>query len=147
MKYKSYALNNFRSIPQVTNLPDDLIESIEIVGSVLPFKTNNYVVENLINWDRVPEDPIFTLTFPRREMLLPHHYKKMEMLFKNKASKEKIRAAANQIRLELNPHPAGQLEHNVPRIKGEKLFGMQHKYRETVLLFPSLFDCSWSDTP
>jgi len=137
LKYKSYTLNNFRSIPQVQNLPDELIEAIEIVGTVLPFKTNNYVVENLIDWNRIPEDPIFTLTFPRREMLLPHHYKKMEMLFKNKASKDEIRAAANEIRLELNPHPAGQLEYNVPMIEGEKLFGMQHKYRETVLFFPS----------
>ena len=137
MNYKSYMLHNFRSIPEVQNLSDDLIDAIEIVGSVLPFKTNNYVVENLIDWNRVPDDPIFILTFPQKEMLLPHHYKKMEGLFKDKASKDEIRAAANEIRLELNPHPAGQLEHNVPMIEGEKLFGMQHKYRETVLFFPS----------
>jgi KamA family protein len=130
-------LHNFRSIPEVQNLSDDLIDAIEIVGSVLPFKTNNYVVENLIDWNRVPDDPIFILTFPQKEMLLPHHYQKMEGLFKDKASKDEIRAAANEIRLELNPHPAGQLEHNVPMIEGEKLFGMQHKYRETVLFFPS----------
>lgn len=137
MNYKSYMLHNFRSIPEVQNLSDDLIDAIEIVGSVLPFKTNNYVVENLIDWNRVPDDPIFILTFPQKEMLLPHHYRKMEGLFKDKASKDEIRAAANEIRLELNPHPAGQLEHNVPMIEGEKLFGMQHKYRETVLFFPS----------
>jgi KamA family protein len=137
MNYKSYMLHNFRSIPEVQNLSDDLIDAIEIVGSVLPFKTNNYVVENLIDWNRVPDDPIFILTFPQKEMLLPHHYQKMEGLFKDKASKDEIRAAANEIRLELNPHPAGQLEHNVPMIEGEKLFGMQHKYRETVLFFPS----------
>ena len=137
MNYKSYMLNNFKSIPQVQNLSEDLIEAIEIVGSVLPFKTNNYVVENLINWVRVPNDPIFTLTFPRKEMLLPHHYKRIEKLVKNKAPKSEIKAAANEIRLELNPHPAGQIEHNVPMIEGEKLFGMQHKYRETTLFFPS----------
>jgi KamA family protein len=136
MNYKSYMLHNFRSIPQVQNLPKDLIEAIDIVGSVLPFKTNNYVVENLIDWESVPEDPIYTLTFPRKEMLLPHHYKKMERLVKSGASKDEIKGAANGIRLELNPHPAGQIEHNVPMIEGEKLFGMQHKYRETVLFFP-----------
>ena len=37
----------------------------------------------------------------------------------------------------LNPHPAGQMEHNVPRLDGQPLNGMQHKYRETVLFFPS----------
>jgi KamA family protein len=137
MNYKSYMLNNFKSIPQVQNLPDDVIEAIDVVGNVLPFKTNNYVVENLINWDQVPNDPIFILTFPQKDMLLPHHYKKMEGLVKNQASKSEIKTAANEIRLELNPHPAGQLEHNVPMFGEEKLFGMQHKYRETVLFFPS----------
>ena len=130
-------LHNFRSIPQLVNVPEDIVESIEVVGSVLPFKTNNYVIDNLIDWNKVPNDPIFTLTFPQRDLLLPHHYKKMEKYALNGASKEEKKEIANQIRLELNPHPAGQMEHNVPMIEGEKLFGMQHKYRETVLFFPS----------
>jgi KamA family protein len=137
MNYKSYMLHNFKSIPQVQNLSEELIEAIEIVGSVLPFKTNNYVVENLINWDEVPNDPIFKLTFPQRDMLLPFHYEQMRKVVHNGSSKSEIKTAANEIRLELNPHPAGQLEYNVPMIEGEKLFGMQHKYRETALFFPS----------
>jgi KamA family protein len=137
MNYKTYMLHNFKSIPQLENAPKDIIESIEVVGSVLPFKTNNYVVENLIDWNNIPNDPIFTLTFPQRDMLLPHHYNKMEKIALNGASKEEKKEIANQIRLELNPHPAGQMEHNVPMVEGEKLFGMQHKYRETVLFFPS----------
>ena len=137
MNYQSYMLHNFKSVPQVQNLPTDLIEAIEIVGSVLPFKTNNYVVENLINWEGVPDDPIFKLTFPQREMLRPHHYEQMKKVIENGASKSEIKTAANEVRLELNPHPAGQLEYNVPMIEGEKLFGMQHKYRETALFFPS----------
>jgi len=136
MNYKSYMLHNFRSIPQVQNLPNELVEAIDIVGSVLPFKTNNYVVENLINWDNVPEDPLFILTFPQKGMLRPRHYQKIERLIKQGASKSEIKIAADEIRLELNPHPAGQLEHNVPLMDGEKILGMQHKYRETVLFFP-----------
>ena len=42
----------------------------------------------------------------------------------------------NKIRLKLNPNPAGQ-EYNVPSFEGKKLHGIQHKYRETVLFFPS----------
>jgi KamA family protein len=136
MNYKSYMLHNYKTLPQIANLPEDLIEAIDIVGSVLPFKTNNYVVDNLIDWERVPNDPIFTLTFPCREMLRLHHYEKIRKLIKNGASKSEIKAAADEIRLELNPHPAGQLDHNVPQMDGEKIFGMQHKYRETVLFFP-----------
>jgi len=129
-------LHNYKTLPQIANLPEDLIEAIDIVWSVLPFKTNNYVIDNLIDWERVPNDPIFTLTFPRKEMLRLHHYEKIRKLIKNGASKSEIKAAADEIRLELNPHPAGQLDHNVPQMDGEKIFGMQHKYRETVLFFP-----------
>ncbi len=136
MNYKSYMLHNYKTLPQVANLPKDLIEAIDVVGSVLPFKTNNYVVENLIDWDNIPNDPIFTLTFPRKEMLRPHHYEKIKKAIKNDVSKNEIKKVADEIRLELNPHPAGQLDHNVPQMDGEKVFGMQHKYRETVLFFP-----------
>lgn len=135
--YRSFALHNFRQIPQINRLSEDQIKAIEVVGHVLPFKSNNYVVDELINWDRVPDDPIFTLTFPRREMLRPEHYLKMEAALDSGASKDEIKKVALEIRTALNPHPAGQLEHNVPMIEGVKLTGMQHKYRETVLFFPS----------
>lgn len=137
MKYLSYLLNNFKNIPQINKIDKQLVEDIEIVGSVLPFKTNNYVVDKLIDWSNVPDDPMFKLTFPQKDMLLLHHYEQMKTVALNGADKQKIKAVANEIRMQLNPHPAGQLEYNVPMIEGEKLYGMQHKYRETVLFFPS----------
>jgi KamA family protein len=136
MNYKSYMLHNFKTLPQMATLSEDLIEAIDVVGSVLPFKTNNYVVENLIDWGNVPNDPIFNLTFPRKEMLRSHHYEKIKAEIRRGASKSEIKVVADEIRLDLNPHPAGQLDHNVPQMDGEKVFGMQHKYRETVLFFP-----------
>lgn len=137
MKYISYLLSNFKNIPQIKRLEQQYLDDIEIVGSVLPFKTNNYVVDNLIDWSKVPDDPMFKLTFPQKEMLLPHHYEKMKSVLMNGNDKQKIKEAANEIRMQLNPHPAGQLEYNVPMLEGQKLYGMQHKYRETVLFFPS----------
>jgi KamA family protein len=130
-------LHNFKNIPQLELISSELIEAIETVGSVLPFKTNNYVVDNLIDWNNVPDDPMFKLTFPQKDMLIPAHYQEMKSVINNGADKAAIKEAANKIRLTLNPHPAGQLEHNIPMIEGEKLYGMQHKYRETVLFFPS----------
>lgn len=34
-------------------------------ASVLPMRTNNYVVTQLIDWSAVPDDPMFQLTFPQ----------------------------------------------------------------------------------
>lgn len=135
--YKSFALHNFKTIPQIKYLTDEQIKDIEIVGQVLPFKTNNYVINELINWNNVPDDPMFTLTFPRKEMLQHAHYKRMKKLLDSGATRDEIKTVANEIRAELNPHPAGQLEHNVPMIEGYRLTGMQHKYKQTVLFFPS----------
>ncbi|HID85438.1 MAG TPA: 4Fe-4S cluster-binding domain-containing protein, partial [Anaerolineales bacterium] len=59
-------------------------------------------------------------------------------LLRKGASQKEILAKANEIRFnKLNPHPAGQMTHNVPELDGEKLSGVQHKYRETVLFFPA----------
>jgi KamA family protein len=134
--YKAYTLSNFRQIPQLHSIDPELLHAIEVVGHVLPFKTNNYVCDELINWNNVPSDPIFILTFPQKQMLSPGHFNQMAAALKTN-NKEQIKETANTIRLQLNPHPAGQMEHNVPQINGVKLTGMQHKYRETVLFFPA----------
>lgn len=136
-RYKAYSLRNFRQIPQIHDLPPAHLRAIEVVGQVLPFRSNSYVVDELIDWDRVPDDPMFRLTFPQPGMLLPRHYRRIDNLLANGAGRKEIKQAANDIRLQLNPHPDGQLEHNVPVVNGQKLMGIQHKYRETVLFFPS----------
>ncbi|MCB0549336.1 MAG: hypothetical protein KDD19_17290 [Phaeodactylibacter sp.] len=136
--YQPYTLRNFREIPQLKErLSAEELFDIEVVGNVLPFKANNYVAGQLIDWDNYREDPIFVLTFPQRAMLRPEHYAEMSRALKAGARKPELKLIANKIRLELNPHPAGQLAHNVPMIDGVKLTGVQHKYRETMLFFPS----------
>ena len=135
---KSYTLTNFRTIPEIEQMSEEAKFEMEVVGNVLPFKTNNYVVEQLIDWSNVPKDPMFVLTFPQKGMLIPEHYDKMATTLKSGADKKEIQSVANEIRLKLNPHPAGQMELNVPQLKdGTKLYGMQHKYDETCLFFPS----------
>ena len=136
-RLKSYTLANFRELPQIQKLGEEKQFEMEVVGNVLPFKTNNYVIEQLINWNNIPDDPMFVLTFPQKEMLISQHYTKMEAALK-KGDKKEIQNTANEIRLQLNPHPAGQMELNVPTLRdGTKLYGMQHKYKETCLFFPS----------
>ena len=135
---KSYTLSNFHKLPQIEEMTEEAKFEMEVVGNVLPFKANNYVVEQLIDWNNIPNDPMFVLTFPQKGMLKPEHYTMMETALKNNSDKKEIAAVANDIRLKLNPHPAGQMELNVPTLRdGTKLFGMQHKYKETCLFFPS----------
>lgn len=136
-KYKAYGLHNFRQIPQVSAFPGEEEKfAIEVVGNVLPFKVNNYVTDELIDWTKVPHDPIYTLTFPQRGMLRPEHFHRMAETLRSKAGKSEVRKIANEIRMQLNPNPDGQMEHNVPTLDGVRLSGIQHKYDQTMLFFP-----------
>lgn len=134
--YRSFDLHNCKKIPQLDNLSSEEKFDMQVVGTVLPFKVNNYLIENLINWKNIPDDPIYQLTFPQKKMLTNWHYDLMAKAIKSGKPKSEIISLANKIRRELNPHPAGQLDDNVPEFRGKKLNGIQHKYNETVLFFP-----------
>lgn len=135
-EFKSYTLSNFKEIAQLAKLAAEQREAIEVVGHLLPFKTNSYVVNELIDWGNIPNDPIFTLNFPRADMVEPSQYARVKALLDAKIERKELMDAVNKIRLEFNPNPSGQ-DHNIPTVNGVKLNGVQHKYRETVLFFPS----------
>lgn len=135
--YKSYSLTTMRQVPQLKTWKESSLREMEVVANVLPFKVNNYVLDELIDWTNIPNDPMFRLTFPQRDMLQPAHFEAMEQLLLQKASKDEIKKKANEIRERLNPHPAGQKSHNIPILNGQELNGIQHKYKQTVLFFPA----------
>jgi KamA family protein len=110
--------------------------AVRAVGAVLPFRTNAYVVEELIDWAAAPDDPIYRLVFPQADMLPAADVQHISALLAEGAAEPEIKAAAHQVRMRLNPHPAGQLALNIPDLGDEPLPGVQHKYPETVLIFP-----------
>ncbi len=137
MKYQAFTLRNYKQISQIQSaLSDEEKHAIEVVGNVLPFKVNNYVIEELIDWNNIPQDPIYQLTFPQKGMLSQTHFQEIENALSQNLSKSQSKVVANKIRYELNPHSSSQLQ-NIPTFDGIKLTGIQHKYRETVLFFPS----------
>ncbi len=137
IRYRAYTNKTIDSLPQFRNLSTEQRNAIQAVSRVLPFRVNNYVVDNLIDWDDIPRDPIFQMTFPQEGMISSEDFKIVSELVANGATKERIEQVVQEIRLRLNPHPSGQMELNVPSIDGYFQEGMQHKYRETVLFFPS----------
>lgn len=110
-----------------------LAHDFDVVSHVLPFKASSYVLDELIDWDRVPDDPMYRLVFPHRDMLDPVDFAKVEecLLAGDPAA---LRAAVDMVRVGLNPHPGDQLSLNVPY--NDDGWGLQHKYRETLLVFP-----------
>ena len=108
---------------------------MRVVARVLPFRANDYVIDELIDWDRVPDDPIFQLVFPQAGMLAPEVFADIERAMSADAATQ--RNAIDRARRSLNPHPEGQLTLNVPLLDGTPVPGIQHKYDQTCLVFPS----------
>lgn len=135
-RFRPVTSRNMEKTPFWRGLQPEIREAIRVVSQILPFRSNEYITEELIDWDRVPDDPMFQLTFPQRGMLDPEVYRRVRGLL-DRGDEGGLEATVREIRLSLNPHPAGQLTHNVPRLEGRPLPGLQHKYDETVLFFPS----------
>jgi KamA family protein len=111
-------------------------EAVDLVSLVLPFRTNRYVLRRLIDWSRAPDDPLFRLTFPHPDMLDPSDLALLRAA-RRRGNQGELAGIVAAIRADLNPNSQGQATHNVPTMDGRRLEGLQHKYPETVLFFPS----------
>lgn len=137
-KFRVFSLHNLDQIPQIRRLSKELRHAIQVVGTVMPFRVNQYVIDQLIDWTAVPNDPVFQLTFPQRGMLSTADFDAVSnALIEYGAGSAELKEVVHEIRCRFNPHPAGQQDLNVPVINGQPISGSQHKYDETVLFFPS----------
>jgi hypothetical protein len=74
LKFKPYTRQSINQAPQWELIPPDLQEAVLVISRVLPFRTNQYVMNELIDWNNIPNDPIYRLTFPHPDMLAPAEY-------------------------------------------------------------------------
>ncbi len=96
-KYRVFTRKDIDSIPSLSAFSERFRNSMKAVSAVLPFRVNNYVIEDLIDWSNIPEDPIFQLTFPQPEMLDERDFKKVYDLVAR-------RAPADQLKRYKTPH-------------------------------------------
>ena len=134
-----YKLISASSIPGIFQTRAPHLDPSDFVAAaqVFPMRANNYVIEQLVDWTNVPNDPIFRLVFPQPQMLEPAQLDRLKLALRVGVSKVVLRQLAEEIRASLNPHPAGQKTENVPTDGEEAIEGVQHKYRETALFFPA----------
>lgn len=118
-------------------ISSDTLATMRAVSAVLPFRTNSYVVDHLIDWKLVPDDPIYQMVFPQAGMLERDDLDIVLKLVKDGEPEKEMRETVARIRRRMNPHPAGQDTLNIPHLHGVRCEGIQHKYEQTVLVFPS----------
>jgi KamA family protein len=135
-RFRAYNTKHLDALTARAGLGEAERLAVRAVGTVLPFRTNGYVIDELIDWTAAPDDPVYRLVFPQADMLPPADVARIAGLLARGAPDPEIAAAAHDVRMRLNPHPAGQLALNIPDLDEEPLPGVQHKYPETVLVFP-----------
>ncbi|HEV3380371.1 MAG TPA: lysine 2,3-aminomutase [Trebonia sp.] len=135
-RFRAFGARHLDELTRRAGLGDAERLAVRAVATVLPFRVNSYVLEELIDWDAAPDDPIYRLVFPQPDMLPSADVDRIAAMLDGGASQADITESAHEIRMRLNPHPAGQLLLNGPEMDGVRLPGLQHKYRETVLFFP-----------
>ena len=135
-RFRAYTAKHLDTLTERAGLPADTRLAVRAVATVLPFRTNTYVTEQLIDWASAPDDPIYRLVFPQPDMLPAADVDRLSAALAAGVPDAEVRRLAHEVRMRLNPHPAGQLALNTPALDDEPLPGLQHKYPETVLFFP-----------
>jgi KamA family protein len=135
-RFRAYTAKHLDALTARAGLDAGQRLAVKAVATVLPFRTNAYVIEQLIDWEAAPDDPIYRLVFPQADMLPKADVRMIAGLLGSGAPDGEVSAAAHQVRMRLNPHPAGQLALNIPYLDDGPVPGIQHKYPETVLVFP-----------
>jgi len=104
--FHAYSARHLDMLTQRAGLSPDERLAVRAVATVLPFRTNSYVIENLIDWEAAPDDPIYRLVFPQPDMLPAADVRRLAGMIGGSAPGASLRAAAHEIRMRLNPHPA-----------------------------------------
>jgi L-lysine 2,3-aminomutase len=135
-RFRAYTAKHLDELTARAGLTAEQRLATKAVATVLPFRTNGYVLDELIDWSAAPDDPIYRLVFPQEDMLPPEDVSRIADLIRRDAPPAELASTVHAVRMRLNPHPAGQLQLNIPSFGDGEVPGVQHKYPETVLFFP-----------
>jgi len=135
-RFHALGPNRLDDIAAKFGLDAGLTESVRLFSLVLPFRVNEYVLSELIDWSAPDADPIFHLFFPQPGMLSPQD-EHLLVTARDSGDPARLARVVADIRAGMNPHPEHQLDLNVPHDDQGPVPGTQHKYEQTLLYFPA----------
>ncbi len=129
-------------IPEIMHLTLQQKLDLKAASWIIPFKTNKYIINELIEWSNIPQDPMYQLTLNYPELLDEidlHHIQKMQSA--SLLPKELQSQGEKILQKILAPYFASLVESTVSQ-KRNIILGLIHHFPHTVLLFPiSAQDC------
>ncbi|HAS43879.1 MAG TPA: lysine 2,3-aminomutase [Microscillaceae bacterium] len=125
-----YSSHTFKKTRYYQQLPQSEQVAFDILTEVFHFKTNTYVLENLIDWDKAPQDPIYQLNFPSPSMLSSRNYQLLLDAYQ--------RGDINFAHAIRKHKPADVPIHQqrIPRLQGALIKGTYQAFPNLLFLFP-----------
>lgn len=136
MKFKTFNNNTFPSSVYYKLLPNSERENFDILSSIFHFKINTYVADNLIDWDNVPEDPIYRILFPRKEMIREKDFVYLKAAMNTGIPRELRGQLQDQIRKRMLPKWVSA-EASTPMEGDAPIQGLYNTFRTDLSLFPA----------
>jgi len=135
MKFKSYHSKAFQQTKYYSRIPKDQQIQFTVLSKIFHFKVNNYVLENLIDWDHVLDDPIYKLVFPRKEMLPDTDYNKLYRVYEEK-NYEELPTLVQDIKDRMFPR-INYHESCIPILDGNLIKGAYRVFNTSLALYPT----------
>lgn len=136
MEFKSYDNTTFSNTEYYKRIPVSEQKSFDILADIFHFKINNYVAEHLIDWDRVPEDPIYRMVFPQKEMLPADDFEVLSKVWEQDIPADLKQKFIFQLRKNMAPRTI-TIDHSVPKLDGKPIQGMYNTFTSDLSLFPA----------
>ena len=135
-RYKAVGPAQLPGIAHRYGLSQAEARAVRLHSMVLPFRVNSYVLDQLIDWSAVPEDPIYQLVFPQPGMLPASDLAVLAEQAGPRGSADELRHSVNLMRAPAQSAPLGQLELNVPTLGGPAAGGGAAQVRPDGAVLP-----------
>ena len=64
-RFRAYGHRHIDRMQHLDSLSSDQLVALKVASAVLPFRVNDYVLDELIDWDNIPFDPMYQLSSHR----------------------------------------------------------------------------------
>ncbi len=135
MKLTTYNSRLFKETEYYKQLPKDEKETFDTLSKVFHYKSNNYIHEQLICWQNVPDDPIYKLVFPRREMLNPEDYNRLKLLINLGMGAKELEPFIQNIKTRMTPR-LKFVKSSFVKLNEKRIDGMCRDFETIISLSP-----------